>query len=150
MNINYFMNKAILEAKKAVLFDEVPIGAVIVNNDTEEIIALNHNRINKKHDATQHAEILVIQESCNKLQSKYLNNTSIFITLEPCIMCAAAISEVHINRIYFGAYDENNGSIESTMHIYKKEKLYRPEVYGGISEFECSKLLINFFKRKRK
>ena len=66
------MNKAILEAKKAVLFDEVPIGAVIVNNDTEEIIALNHNRINKKHDATQHAEILVIQESCNKLESKYL------------------------------------------------------------------------------
>ena len=150
MNINYFMNKAILEAKKAVLFDEVPIGAVIVNNDTEEIIALNHNRINKKHDATQHAEILVIQESCNKLQSKYLNNTSIFITLEPCIMCAAAISEVHIKRIYFGAYDENKGSIESTMKIYKKEKFYRPEVYGGISELECSKLLINFFKQKRK
>jgi len=150
MNINYFMNKAILEAKKAVLFGEVPIGAVIVNNDTQEIIALNHNRMNNKHDATQHAEMLVIQESCNKLESKYLNNTSIFITLEPCMMCAAAISEVHIDRVYFGAYDENKGSVESTMQIYKKEKFYRPEVYGGISELECSKLLNSFFKKKRK
>ena len=144
------MNKAILEAKKAVLFGEVPIGAVIVNNDTQEIIALNHNRMNNKHDATQHAEMLVIQESCNKLESKYLNNTSIFITLEPCMMCAAAISEVHIDRVYFGAYDENKGSVESTMQIYKKEKFYRPEVYGGISELECSKLLNIFFKKKRK
>ena len=144
------MNKAILEAKKAVLFGEVPIGAVIVNNDTQEIIALNHNRMNNKHDATQHAEMLVIQESCNKLESKYLNNTSIFITLEPCMMCAAAISEVHIDRVYFGAYDENKGSVESTMQIYKKEKFYRPEVYGGISELECSKLLNSFFKKKRK
>ena len=85
----------------------------------------------------------------NLKKSKYLFNTSIFITLEPCAMCAAAISKAKIEKVYFGAYDEKQGSIESIMNIYHNKNFYIPEVYGGISEKKCSKLLKDFFKTKR-
>ena len=78
-----------------------------------------------------------------------LPNTSIFITLEPCAMCAAAISNIRINRIYFGAYDEQKGSLESIMKIYNQKGFFVPEVYGGINELDCIKLIKDFFKNKR-
>tara|TARA_Y100001970_G_scaffold3563_1_gene4098 strand:- start:6705 stop:7151 length:447 start_codon:yes stop_codon:yes gene_type:complete len=143
------MEQAILEANKGCSFEEVPIGAVIIDNLSESIIAKTHNQTVLKKNATQHAEILAIEIACKKLNSKYLNNTSIFVTLEPCAMCAAAISAVKINYIYFGAYDEKRGSLESIMNIYKEKNIFVPEVYGGVNEIECSMLLKNFFKEKR-
>ena len=143
------MQEAILEANKARSFEEVPIGAVIIDNLSESIIAKTHNQTVLKKNATKHAEIIAIEIACKKFNSKYLNNTSIFITLEPCAMCAAAISEAKINYIYFGAHDDKNGSLESIMNIYKEKNMFVPEFYGGINEIECSKLLKNFFKEKR-
>ena len=149
MNIHFFMNKAIEVAKKGVLANEIPIGAVLVNNQNNEIISIAHNKINQLSNSTKHAEMVVIEDSCLKLKSKFLSNTTIFVTLEPCAMCAAAISEVRINTIYFGAYDDKKGSLESIMKIYNTKNYFVPEIYGGIKEIECSKLIKNFFKEKR-
>tara|TARA_Y100000590_G_C15628314_1_gene980208 strand:+ start:507 stop:941 length:435 start_codon:yes stop_codon:yes gene_type:complete len=143
------MNKAISQANKALLCDEIPIGAAIVDNNNNEIISLSHNMINTNQDATKHAEIVAINESCKKLGKKYLSNTSIFITLEPCMMCTAAIREAHIDKVYFGAYDDKKVGIESIIKILKKNSFLKPEVYGGINELECSNLIKNFFKEKR-
>ena len=143
------MNKAIAEAKKAIKSNEVPIGAILVDNQSNKIISNAHNLINTLKNATKHAEIILIEESCKKLRSKILLNTSLFVTLEPCAMCAAAISETRINRVYFGAYDEKKGSLESIMKIYNTKHYFVPEIYGGINELECSSILKNFFKDKR-
>ena len=149
MNINFFMNEAINEAHLAIKNQEVPIGAVLVDNNNLNIIQKSHNSVNFLNNAAMHAEIIVINESCKIRKTKFLHNTSLFVTLEPCAMCAAAISEVRIDRIYFGAYDEKKGSLDSVMKIYKSNNIFVPEVYGGIYEEECSSLLKNFFKKKR-
>ena len=149
MNINFFMNKALDQANKALLIGEVPIGAVLVDNVSKSIIQSGHNLVNLNNNATAHAEILVINSSCKSQQKKFLNKTSLFVTLEPCTMCSAAISEVHIERIYFGAYDEKKGSLDSLMKIYNNKHYFIPEVYGGILEKECSLILKNFFLDKR-
>ena len=106
MNIDYFMNEAIKEAEKAYKSDEVPIGGLLVNNSTQSIITRNFNRMNISKNAINHCELLIIFDACKNLKSKYLQNTSLFITLEPCTMCAAAICEAQINTVYFGAYDD--------------------------------------------
>ena len=149
MNINFFMNKAIEQAKEALLIKEVPIGAILVNNKTKEIINFAHNLVNKSNSAIAHAEILLINQATKQLGKKYLDGTSIFITLEPCAMCSAAISQMRIERIYFGAYDKKNGSLESIMKIFNDNHYYTPQVYGGINENECSNLLKKFFIDKR-
>ena len=150
MNINFFMNKALEEANKAFLLNEVPVGAILIDNNTDKIIQSSHNLVNSLTNATMHAEIVVINGSCRLTKKKFLDHTSLFVTLEPCAMCAAAISEVHIDRIYFGAYDEKKGSLDSIMKIYNNNRLYTPEIYGGINELECSLLLKKFFINKRK
>ena len=149
MNINFFMNKALDQANKALLINEVPIGAILVDNKTHKIINSAHNLIESTQNATAHAEILLINKANNQNSNKFLKETSIFVTLEPCAMCAAAISEMRIERIYFGAYDKKKGSLESIMKIYNKNHYFIPEVYGGINEQECSNLLRSFFKTKR-
>ena len=150
MNINFFMNKAINQAKIGFKKDEVPIGAVLVDNITNKIVSSSYNCVNLFKNATSHAELLIINEACKKLNSKFLDNTSLFVTLEPCTMCSAAISETHIKRVYFGAFDEKKGSLESIIKLYNQKHYFVPEVYGGICEEECSKLLKKFFKLKRK
>ena len=150
MNINYFMGLAYKEAEKGYLLNEVPVGAIHVDNATNSVISSAYNQVIKHKNSTKHAEMLLIEMGCKKKDSKYLVNTSIFKTLEPCAMCAAAISEVKIDRIYFGAYDEKKGSLESIMKIYNNKNYYVPEVYGGINEIESSKILIKFFQEKRK
>ena len=150
MNINYFMSLAYKEAEKGYLLNEVPVGAILVDNATNLVISSAYNQVIKHKNSTKHAEMLLIEMGCKKKDSKYLVNTSIFITLEPCAMCAAAISEVKIDRIYFGAYDEKKGSLESIMKIYNNKNYYVPEVYGGINEIESSKILKKFFQEKRK
>ena len=149
MNINFFMNQALRQAKKALLFNEVPIGAILVDNNTNKIIDFAHNLIESTQNASAHAEMILINKVNNQNNNKFLKETSIFVTLEPCAMCAAAISEMRIERIYFGAYDQKKGSLESMMKIYNAKHYFLPEVYGGINEKECSNLLKNFFKKKR-
>jgi cytosine deaminase len=144
------MSLAYKEAEKGYLLNEVPVGAILVDNATNSVISSAYNQVIKHKNSTKHAEMLLIEMGCKKKDSKYLVNTSIFITLEPCAMCAAAISEVKIDRIYFGAYDEKNGSLESIMKIYNNKNYYVPEVYGGINEIESSKILKKFFQEKRK
>jgi tRNA(adenine34) deaminase len=143
------MNKAIEQANEALLIKEVPIGAVLVDNKTKKIISFAHNLVNQSNSAIAHAEMLLIKLAAKKLCKKYLDGTSIFITLEPCAMCSAAISQMRIERIYFGAYDEKNGSLESIMKIYNNNHQYKPQIYGGINEIECSNLLKKFFIDKR-
>jgi tRNA(adenine34) deaminase len=149
MNINFFMNKALEQANKALLVNEVPIGAVLVDNITHKIISSAYNLIESKKNASAHAEMILINNANIKNDSKFLEKTSLFVTLEPCAMCSAAISEMRIERIYFGAYDEKKGSLETIMKIYNLKNLFVPEIYGGINEIECSSLLKNFFKHKR-
>ena len=150
MNINYFMNEAIKEAKLAFENNEVPVGGVLVDNKTNEIIERSYNKINIKKNAIYHCEIDLIINSCKKLSRKYLNDTVMFVTLEPCTMCTSAISEVHIDKLYFGAYDEKNGGIEEGKAIFKKKHTFNTEIYGGIMENECKSLLKNFFEKIRK
>jgi tRNA(Arg) A34 adenosine deaminase TadA len=143
------MNKALEQANKALLLDEVPIGAVLVDNITSEIISSSFNLVKTTNNATSHAEMLIINKSSQIKKNKFLQGTSIFVTLEPCAMCAAAISEMRIEKIYFGAYDEKKGSLESIMKIYNQKHYFVPEIYGGINEKACSDLLKNFFILKR-
>ena len=143
------MDLAKKEAKKAYLLNEIPVGAILVDNTTNLLISSAHNEIIRQKNSTKHAEMILIEKACKIKQTKYLVNTSIFITLEPCAMCAAAISEVRINKIYFGAYDEKKGSLESIMKIYNTKNYFVPEVYGGINEIECSTILKKFFQEKR-
>ena len=149
MNINFFMNKALEQANKALLAQEVPIGAILVDNNNNKIIQSAYNQVNFRSNASMHAEMIIINESCKIRKNKFLNQTSLFVTLEPCAMCAAAISEVHIEKIYFGAYDEKKGSLDSIMKIYNKKNYFIPEIYGGINEEKCSLILKRFFQRKR-
>ena len=148
MNINYFMQEAINQAKIASDNNEVPIGGLLVDNNTNQIIEKSYNKINKNKNAIYHCEIDLIMNACKKLSSKYLNNMVMFVTLEPCIMCTSAISEVHINKVYFGAYDEKNGGIEKLRVAFQRQNIFMPTIYGGIMEKECNSLLKKFFKNK--
>ncbi len=150
MNIEYFMRQAFNEAKCAFEINEVPVGGVLVDNNTAEIIVKSHNKINKENNAIYHCEIDLIIKGCKKLSKKYLEDTSMFITLEPCLMCATAISEVHIEKLYFGAYDEKNGGIEKNKHLLTRNHSFQTQIYGGIMEIECKNLLKNFFAKLRK
>ena len=149
MNVDYFMNEALVEAKKALASEEIPVGAIIVDNNTQEIISRSYNQINKFNNAIKHCEINLISETCEKLKQKYLDNMTMFVTLEPCSMCASAISEVHIDSLYFGAYDEKNGGIEKIRLAFNRENIFIPNIYGGIMEEKCKILLKNFFKKIR-
>ena len=149
MNIDYFMNEALNQAKNAFDNQEVPVGGILVDTDTNTVIAKSYNRVNKEKNAIYHCEIDLIINACKKLSRKYLNNTVMFVTLEPCLMCASAISEVHIEELYFGAYDNKNGGIENFNFHSKREHSFKTEIYGGIMENDCKALIDNFFKKLR-
>ncbi len=150
MNIKNFMKEAYREAQYAFKINEVPVGGVLVDNYTSEIIVKSYNKINKENNAILHCEIDLIIKGCKKLSQKYLEGTSMFITLEPCLMCATAISEAHIEKLYFGAYDEKNGGIEKNKFILNRKHSFQTEIYGGIMESDCKNLLKNFFKKLRR
>ena len=144
-----WMKLAIKEAKLAKKFHEVPVGAVIVNTKNNSLIAKSGNKVVRTFNPIKHAEIEVINSALKKIKSNRLINTSIYITLEPCLMCAAAISEVQIQKVFFGAYDLKKGAIENGQRIYSKNNYFKPEYYGGFLEKECSILMKNFFKKLR-
>lgn len=144
-----FMREAIVLAGIARKKDEVPIGAVIVMGD--RIIAKAYNRTEKKQIATFHAEILAINKACKKLKSWRLEDCEMYITLEPCAMCAGAIANARIKKVYFGAYEEKSGCAESKYPILTDNGLnHKTEYVGGIMAEDCAKLLREYFKNKRK
>ncbi len=148
-NLTKFMKIALNEAKKAYKKEEVPIGAIIITEDGK-IISKAHNQVECKKNPLLHAEILAIQKACKKTKQKYLMNCSIFVTLEPCPMCATAISLAKIKNVYFSSYDEKGGAIINNIQIYKNSKnLFKPEIFSGILENESSNLLKSFFKNLR-
>jgi len=139
----HFMKQAIAEARKAYDINEVPVGCVIVCNN--RIIARGHNLTETLNDSTAHAEIQAITSASNFLGSKYLNECTLYVSLEPCIMCAGALAWTHIMRIVFAAFDNKKG-----YHLYNPNPLHpKTQVSGGILEEESSILLADFFRSKR-
>ena len=145
-----FMERALARAADAAEQDEVPIGAVVVNPENGEIISEAYNLSEHVADASAHAEILAIRKACEKLKCNRLRGMDLYVTLEPCTMCAAAISFARIQNLYFGAVDAKGGAVVSGVKFYDSPTCHhRPEVQGGIMERECGQILKDFFKAKR-
>lgn len=143
-----FMREAIKLANEAAKEGEVPVGAVIVKEG--KIIAKGKNEREKKQNALSHAEIEAINNACNALGSWRLDGCELYVTLEPCPMCAGAIINSRIKTLIFGAYDSKMGSIDSVVNLCDYPYNHKVEVYGGICEDECLEVLQNFFKNLRK
>ena len=143
------MFEAIKEARLAAGEDEVPVGAVIVHKG--KIIARGRNQIEKLKDPTAHAEMLALTSATNFLGTKWLNEASLYVTIEPCSMCAGALVLSRIKNIYFGAKDPKTGACGSLFNIANHKKLnHRIKVTGGILKSECGSLLSDFFRKKRR
>ena len=144
------MALALAQARAAAARGETPVGAVLVDRATGEVRAAAGNRVRELHDPTAHAEILAIREACAALGSERLPGHDLWVTLEPCAMCAAAISFARIRRLYFGAYDPKGGGVENGARFFGQPTCHHaPEVFGGIAETECSALLKDFFRDLR-
>jgi tRNA(adenine34) deaminase len=142
------MEIALEEAKSAALRGEVPIGAVIVHEG--KIIARAGNRTRELNDVTAHAEVLVIRQAGEALKSERLLDCDLYVTLEPCAMCAAAISFARIRRLYYGAADPKGGGVEYGPRFYTQPTCHHvPEIYAGFSEEKSQKILRDFFRNKR-
>lgn len=141
------MKAAIQEAKLALIHDDVPVGAVIVKEG--KIISKAHNKRFVDKDTTAHAEILAIKEACAFFNSQFLDGCDIYVTCEPCAMCAGAIIQARISNLYFGAYDEKAGCAGSVINLFDTSFNHKVFVEGGILEEETSALLKDFFKKKR-
>ncbi|OEC02213.1 adenosine deaminase [Lysinibacillus sphaericus] len=143
-----FMNQALEEAKKAALLGEVPIGAVLVYEG--EIIARAHNLRETTQNATTHAELMVIQEACKKLGSWRLEQTTLYVTLEPCPMCAGAILQSRVPRVVYGARDIKAGCVDSLYHLLNDARFnHECDVTEGILAKECGQILTDFFRALR-
>lgn len=145
------MQRAYELAQTAAAQDEVPIGCVIVDPITDKIVAESYNLSQHIEDATAHAEMKAIQLACARLGINRLRGLDMYVTLEPCTMCAAAISFARIENLYFGAADPKGGAVISGVRFYEQPTCHhRPQVHAGMMEEECSALLKNFFQTKRK
>lgn len=145
---NRFMQLALDEARAAGARGEVPIGAVVVRNG--EVIGRAGNRTREHHDVTSHAEIGAIREAAASIGSERLVDADLYVTLEPCTMCAAAISFARIRRLYYGASDPKGGAVESGVRFYSAPTCHHaPEVYSGIAETEAAEILRGFFQERR-
>ena len=141
----YFMQQALKQAQQAFDADEVPIGAVVVVNN--KIIAKAYNQVELLNDPTAHAEILAITSACNYLGAKYLTNATLYVTIEPCLMCCGAMYWSKLARIVYGASDEKNGYL----HITEDKWPFHPktELTRGVLQHECAQLIKDFFRMKR-
>ena len=144
-NDEYYMKQALSQAQKAFDEDEVPIGAVVVINN--KIIARGYNQVEKLQDPTAHAEIIALTSAFNYLGSKYVPDATIYITIEPCLMCAGALYWSKIGRVLYGAPDEKNGYL----HITKETSPFHPktQLTKGVLQEDCAALIKTFFKQKR-
>jgi tRNA(adenine34) deaminase len=144
----FWMNLALEEARTASLEDEVPVGAVLVINN--ELVAKGHNQPIQDKDPSSHAEIRVLREAASKLGNYRLPGASLYVSLEPCLMCCGAIFQARIAQVYFGAYDPKTGCAGSVMNVFENTQLnHHCQIYGGILENNSVQLLKEFFKIKR-
>lgn len=143
----YFMKEALKEAKKAYLLNETPIGAIAVYED--KIIARAHNLRETKQDSTMHAELQVIQKACKKLGTWRLENVSVYVTLEPCVMCAGAMIQARVKNVFYGAKNDRFGAHQGAINLFSAPSNHQVNVSGGILEEECSSMISSFFKDLR-
>ncbi|MCE2510345.1 MAG: nucleoside deaminase [Alphaproteobacteria bacterium] len=145
-----FFEAAQRQAEEAGKRGEVPVGAVLVDSRTNAPLAAFGNRIEELSDPTAHAELLCIREGASRLGNARLSFCDLYVTLEPCAMCASAIAFARIRRLYFGAYDPKGGGVDHGPCIFEQPTCHhRPEVYGGIDEERCKSLLTDFFAERR-
>lgn len=143
------MTSALQQARAAAAAGEVPVGAVLTGPDGA-ILAAAHNHVETRHDPTAHAEIMVIRAAAEALRTPRLAGCDIYVTLEPCAMCAQAISLARIRRLYFGAYDPKGGGVEHGARVFSHSTCHHaPEVYGGLQEAEAAEMLKRFFAERR-
>jgi len=142
-----FMVEAIKQAMLAISEDEIPVGCVIVKNG--EIISAAHNTCENDRNPLCHAEINAINTACTKLNQKFLDDCEMYVTLEPCAMCAGAIINSRIKRLYIGAAEPKSGCCGSALNLFDGSLITNTEVFLGIMEDDCKKLMQNFFKNKR-
>lgn len=147
---NMYMDKAIHEAIKASKKDEVPVGAIIVDIKTGKIISKAHNSTQKRRNATAHAEILAINKACKKKKSKYLNDCDMYVSLEPCTMCAGAISLAKIKTLHFATEDIKGGAVINGVKFFNQKTCHhKPKVFSGELKDISEKILKDFFKERR-
>lgn len=144
------MKRALEQAQIAFDKNEVPVGAVIIDRLHNKIIAGSYNKCEEANNALCHAEINAINEVCKSISSKNLSNYDIYVTLEPCAMCAAAIAHSRLKRLFYGASDPKHGAVESNLRYFNsKACFHRPEIYSGILAEDSSLLMREFFKKMR-
>ena len=146
---NYYMGLALEEARDAYALGEIPIGAVLVIDS--EVIASAHNRRETWHDATAHAELIVIQQACRKLARWRLTGATLYVTIEPCPMCAGALVNSRIDRLVYGSADYKAGAVESIFNVVQNDALnHRLEVTAGVRADECAAVMKEFFRERRR
>lgn len=144
-----YMRFALKEAQRAAVIDEVPVGCIIVLND--KIIAKAHNKKETTNDPCGHAEIIAIRKACKKINNWRLEDCEMYVTIEPCIMCSGAIIQSRIKKVFYGAKDNKGGGLGTSINVLEAKNInHVPEVYGGILLEECSKIISDYFKTKRK
>lgn len=147
--INYHMSQALDLAYEASKQDEVPVGAIITDK-LGKVLARTYNTKERNQNPCEHAEILAIQAAAKELKSWRLLDCNLYVTLEPCPMCMAAISQARIKNVFFGAYDPKGGATSLGLNLHKDKRLnHKFNLYGGFKHIECSKIVSNFFKQKR-
>ena len=145
-----YMQQALSEAGKGAAAGEVPVGAVLVDGETGAVLAAAHNRVETDHDPTAHAELLVIRQVARERGETRLAGCDLYVTLEPCPMCAQAISFARLRRVYYGAADPKGGGVEHGPRIFSQPTCHhRPEIYGGFEEVRAGELLRAFFRERR-
>ncbi len=146
--MNKFMNEAIIEANKAYEINEVPVGAIIVKDNI--IVGRGYNLRETLNQSINHAEIIAIQDACKTLGTWHLDGCDIYVTLEPCIMCAGAIMQSRIAKVVYGASDEKTGCIDSVLNLYEQQGFQHYPIHiSGVMKEECSEIIKKFFKQKR-
>ncbi len=144
------MERAIAEAEAAALRGEVPVGAVVTDARSGTVLAAAGNEVEARRDPTAHAEILALRRAAEALGDPRLTECDLYVTLEPCPMCAAAISLARIRRLHFGAYDPKSGGVEHGARVFEHATCHhRPEIVGGIQEIRCGEILSEFFRARR-
>ena len=147
---NPYMTRALAQAEAAARRGETPVGAVLVDGTTGAVLAECGNRVEADNDPTAHAELLAIRTAAHRVKSPRLGGAHLYVTLEPCAMCASAISHARIARLVFGAYDPKGGGVDHGARVFDRPTCHhRPEVIGGMMESDCAALLKEFFQARR-
>ncbi len=144
------MQEALKQARLALDKQEIPVGAVIVDRLNKQIITATHNLVQEQHNPLSHAEIIAINEACRILGTKNLADYDIYVTLEPCAMCAGAIAHSRLKRLFYGAFDRKHGAIASNLRYFNSNACFhRPEIYENILATDSELLIKNFFRSLR-